>query len=72
LPQKTKKSGGKKIQFLIKFKHENSHFLLANLLQIINIIMQIVKRKETLFAGEQQHRQRSSLPHHFLKAFPRG
>lgn len=33
-----KKSGGKKIQFLIKFKHENSHFLLANLLQIINII----------------------------------
>ncbi len=27
----------KKILFLKKFKHENSHFLLANLLQIINI-----------------------------------
>lgn len=36
--KKFKKSGGKKILFLKKFKHENSHFLLANSLQIINII----------------------------------
>ncbi len=36
--KKIKKSGGKKILFLKKSKHENSHFLLANLLQIINII----------------------------------
>jgi hypothetical protein len=35
---KIKKSGGKKFLFLKKFKHDNSHFLLANLLQTINII----------------------------------
>ncbi len=35
---KIKKIWGKKILFLKKFKHENSHFLLANLLQIISII----------------------------------
>jgi hypothetical protein len=36
--KKSKNLGEKKILFLKKSKHENSHFLLANLLQIINII----------------------------------
>jgi len=65
-PKKPPKNLGEKKSYFLK---NSSTKILIFYLRICykssTLLMQIVKRKETLFAREQQHTQRSSLPHHF-------
>jgi hypothetical protein len=61
----SKNLGEKKSYFLKNSSTKILIFYLRICCKSSTLLMQIVKRKETLFAREQQHTQRSSLPHHF-------
>jgi hypothetical protein len=63
--KKSKNLGEKKSYFLKNPSTKILIFYLRICCKSSTLLMQIVKRKETLFAREQQQTQRSSLRHHF-------